>query len=108
MSIRSLYGVPERKGQVKRAAVPEIAGLFGAMFNWSNAKLLAAAMLAGGAGGWFASKLTAKGESDMDTAKKAFQNERARADIGYLRTRLQDEYAKSKATDDERTMRLLS
>ena len=99
--------MPERTGQVKRAAIPEIAGLFGTLFNWSNAKLLAAAMMTGGAAGYFASKLTAKGESDMDTARKAYQNERAMADIGYLRTRLRDEFDKSRERDTERPMRMV-
>lgn len=106
MSIRALYGIPERRGLSKKAAITEILGLGGALINWSNAKLLAAAMLFGGGAGYLASKLTAKGEADMTTARKAYQNERAMADIGYLRTRLQDEYSKMKAVQNERPMRL--
>ena len=90
----------------KQAAIPEIMGLGGTLLNWSNAKLLAVAMLTGGTIGWLASKLTAKGETDIDTARKAYQNERAMADIGYVRTRLQDEYNGSKLADEEKPMRI--
>lgn len=99
--------MPERSVFRKTAAIPEIMGLGGALFNWSNAKLLAAAMLTGGAAGYLASKLTAKGEADMDTARKAYQNERAMADIGYLRSRLADEYTKARAEETEKPMRMV-
>ena len=104
MSIRALYGMPER-GIHKRADVLQYVGQY---INWAHAKMLALAMLAGGGAGYMASKLSAKGKADIATAKKSYQNERAMADIGYLKTRLEDEYAESRQDKDApKSMRIV-
>lgn len=109
MSIRALYGMPERRGMVKRAE-GAIAGVFqvlGNLVSLGYAQLLAAAVLTGGGIGYTAAKMTAKGTADIGTARKSFQNERARADIGYLATKLKDEHMADKDLEKEKPMRMM-
>lgn len=55
--------------------------------------LLLAATAAGGVGlGWAASQATAHGKQDIDTNKKEYENERLKADLGYLSAKTKSEY----------------
>lgn len=110
MSIRALYGVPERAGIRKVAdGLTDSLKAIGAYVDWQQAKLLALATGTGWGLGWLGAQLTAKGRQDIDAARAAYHNERAQADIGKLRTKLQQEYAakKQREAEDVKPMRLL-
>ena len=53
--------------------------------------LLAAGAGIGGAGGWMAAKLNAKDKQDIDTIQKEYENERLKADLGYLSAKTNQE-----------------
>lgn len=54
--------------------------------------LLAAAAGAGVGIGYTGAKMTAHGKQDEDTAKKEYENERLKADLGYLSAKTKSEY----------------
>lgn len=58
--------------------------------------LLAAAAGAGVGIGYAGAKMTAHGKQDEDTAKKEYENERLKADLGYLSAKTKSEYQQFK------------
>lgn len=102
MSIRkTVYGMPERKnGMVKTAVIPELfpstagvvlgtlrdVGVLGSVY------LLASAAGLGSSAGWATAQLKAHGDRELDTARKSYENQRLRSDIGYLKGRIQQEF----------------
>lgn len=70
--------------------------------------LLGAAAIAGGAIGGFGAQLTAHGKQDEDTVKKEYENERLKADVGYVASRLEDEYNRSKTAVKPKAARVLN
>lgn len=82
------------KGMQKKALISpaDAAGAAGDLS--SNAAVLLIASLAGigGATGWAAAKLNAHDKQDVDTIQKEYENERLKADLGYLASKTQAEY----------------
>lgn len=70
--------------------------------------LIGAAALAGGVIGAFGAQLTAHGKQDEDTVKKEYENERLKADVGYVASRLEDEYNRSKTAVKPKAARVLN
>lgn len=64
----------------------------GDLLSGTGAYVLAAAMLGGYGLGWLGAKVTAHSEEDMETAQKAYENERLKADLGYLSAKTQQEF----------------
>lgn len=54
--------------------------------------LLAAGAGVGGAAGWLAAKMNAHDKQDIDTIQKEYENERLKADLGYLSAKTKSEY----------------
>lgn len=79
----------------KRAFFPELAKetvtATGQLLANGYAYVLGAALLGGASLGWVGSKLNAMGSQDEDTVRKGYENERLKADINYLRTKLRQE-----------------
>lgn len=59
--------------------------------------LIASSMLTGTLAGWTAAKLSVPSKQDKGTVRKAYDNERLTADLGYIKEKLRDEYNASKA-----------
>lgn len=91
---------------VKSVAGPAAAG--SAAFHNVALYLLGAAAVAGGAIGAFGAQLTAHGKQDEDTVKKEYENERLKADVGYVASRLEDEYNRSKENTKPKAARVLN
>lgn len=70
--------------------------------------VLGAAALAGGGIGAFGAHITAHGKQDEDTVKKEYENERLKADVGYVASRLQDEFNRSKDLTKPKAARVLN
>ena len=103
MSIRkTVYGIPERGtvGMAKQAggtptllpSVGDVLGIGRDAFVLGSVYLLATAAGLGTGAGWAAAQLKAHGDRELDTARKSYENQRLRADIGYLKGRIQQEY----------------
>lgn len=70
---------------------------------------LLGAAAAGGIGiGAFSAYITAHGKRDEDTVKKEYENERLKADIGYVSSRLEDEYNRAKTATKPKAARVLN
>lgn len=70
--------------------------------------LVAASLITGIGTGWLASKAAEHGKQDEDTARKGYENERLKADIGYLRGKLKQEYSQAQRKGEPpRSMRLM-
>lgn len=114
MSIRTrVYGMPER-GMGKKAAWPvllpfvgDIGKSVGDLGAMGAAYLIAAAVGVGTGAGWLGAKMTAHGARDMDTMRKSYENQRLRADIGYLKSKVQQEHDATKQQNDVRSARVL-
>lgn len=70
--------------------------------------LIGAAAIGGGVIGAFGAQLTAHGKQDEDTVKKEYENERLKADVGYVASRLEDEYNRSKTATKPKAARVLN
>lgn len=70
--------------------------------------LLGATMLAGAGAGYLAAKATAHGAQDIDLAKKEYENERLKADIGYLSSQIKTEYDNQKNKTKPRSARVIA
>jgi hypothetical protein len=102
----------------KSAEWPGVGAFFKSLFGAGSAAgdavtngalyMLGASVLAGGAIGAFGAQLTAHGKQDEDTVKKEYENERLKADVGYLASRLEDEYNRSKANTKPKAARVLN
>lgn len=73
----------------------------------AGAMLIAASLMTGVGTGWLASKLTSKGKVDMENARRGYENERLKADIGYLKGRIEQEHAAQKRKQAPKNMYLL-
>ncbi len=90
----------EWKGMTKVAIGPLAVGkqLLGAVgASTDTARFIAVGTLAaaagiGGVGGWLAAKLNAHDKQDIDTIQKEYENERLKADLGYLSAKTRSEY----------------
>ena len=82
--------------------------LLGSLAENAALYTVAAAALGGIGLGLGAAKLTAHDNKEIDTARKAFMNERLSADLGYLRSQLRNEsMAASSSQDPVKSARLL-
>ena len=103
-----------QKRMEKRAAsfLPLAGGVIsgiGNMASMASVYLIAGSILAGmGAGKLFA-KFTSKGDQDVETAQKSYENERLKGDIGYLKARVQQEFADQQRRKgaDQKSMMLI-
>lgn len=92
MNIRKQAGISD---SLARAGT-EIVNWAGDLVSTGAVYLLAAAATSGVGIGYAAAKMAAHGKQDEDTAKKEYENERLKADIGYLRARTNSEYQQFK------------
>ena len=69
--------------------------------------LLAATALTGIGIGAVGAKMTAHGDLDIDTAKKMYENERLKADLGYLSGKVKTEYEAFKNKQAPKAARVL-
>lgn len=53
--------------------------------------LIAATASVGGTGGWLWAKMNAHDKQDIDTIQKEYENERLKADLGYLSAKTKSE-----------------
>ena len=113
----NIYNV--QKAMCKQAALPlwlvnvgkSIGGLFATGSEAAHnipLYLLGAAAVAGGGIGAFGASITAHGKQDEDTVKKEYENERLKADVGYVASRLEDEYNRSKTAIKPKAARVLN
>lgn len=70
--------------------------------------LLGAAFVGGGAIGAFGAHIMAHGKQDEDTVKKEYENERLKADVGYVSSRLTDENERAKNAVKPKAARVLN
>ena len=70
--------------------------------------LLGAAASAGIGIGAFGAHITSHGKQDEDTVKKEYENERLKADVGYVASRLEDEWNRSKLAVKPKAARVLN
>lgn len=70
--------------------------------------VLGAAAAAGAGVGAFGSYITSHGKQDEDTVKKEYENERLKADVGYVASRLEDEWNRSKTATKPKAARVLN
>ena len=71
--------------------------------------LLLASALGGSTAGWLAAKATSHTDSDINLAKKEYENEQVKADIGYLSQKLNHEFNENQnANDAKKSVRLLN
>lgn len=70
--------------------------------------LLAAAAATGIGAGYLGAKITAHGKQDEATAKKEYENERLKADLGYLSTKTKSEYQKFKEKQSVKPARVIA
>lgn len=71
----------------------------------AHAALLSLSILGGIGAGYGAAKLTAKGKQDTDTAKKEYENERLKSDLGYLSSKVDSEYKEFKRRNADTNVR---
>lgn len=90
-----------------RQVVPALAAGTAALHN--SSLFLLGSVVAGGVGiGALGAHITAHGKQDEDTVKKEYENERLKADIGYVSSRLEDEYNRSKTAVKPKAARVLN
>lgn len=70
--------------------------------------LLAAAAATGIGAGYLGAKITSHGKQDEDTAKKEYENERLKADLGYLSTKTKSEYQQFKEKQAVKPARVIA
>lgn len=106
-----------QNAMVKRSSIG--AGMFGKMIlsglstssdAVTNAALylLGAAAIAGTGIGAFGAHITSHGKQDEDTVKREYENERLKSDIGYVSSRLEDEWNRSKSATKPKAARVLN
>jgi len=76
--------------------------------GWLATSLLAAAAGIGGAAGFAGAKLNAHDKQDIDTIQKEYENERLKADLGYLQAKLNNEYAQSENASKPKAARIFA
>ena len=85
-------------------------GAFGELEKWQRlavGSLILTSGIVGGAGGFLAAKATAHNTRDFDLAKKEYQNEQVKADLGYLNSKLNDEFEEGAAKSKPKSVRML-
>ena len=90
------------------AAAGGIAGGASTLAAYSGVYLMALLAGIGGLGGWGLAKMTAHGKQDEDTAKKQYENERLKADLGYLSAQTGSEYEAFKNKYQPKPARVLA
>jgi hypothetical protein len=73
-----------------------LVNTFADLVTTGGVYLLAAAAATGIGLGWAGAKMTAHGKQDEATAKKEYENERLKADLGYLSAKTKSEYQQFK------------
>lgn len=77
-------------------AATGLTNTFSELISSGAVYLLAAAAATGVGLGYAGAKMTAHGKQDADTAKKEYENERLKADLGYLSAKTKSEYQQFK------------
>ena len=86
-------------------AAASLLGL-GDVLKGSAVWLLAAAAGVGGTAGWVGAKLNAHDKQDIDTVQKEYENERLKADLGYVSAKARSEYEQLKNKQAPKAMRM--
>ena len=88
--------------------VGEGVSLLGNLGTAAAVYLLAAAAATGVGAGYTAATMTAHGKQDIDTVKKEYQNDRLKADLGYLSGKVKSEYQQFKDRQAPKPARVLA
>lgn len=94
-------------GSIIAGIVPETMQAITAIGTTGAVYLLAAAAMGGIGLGYAAANITAHGKQDIDTAKKEYENERLKADLGYMKGKLNSEYQAFKNQQTPKPARVL-
>ena len=100
---------PEFKGLKKQAILITDAAGAVSDFGSSALVLLIAGLGSVGAGaGWGAAKLNAHDKQDIDTIQKEYENERLKADLGYVSAKTKQEYDAFKRKQPPKAARVIA
>ena len=86
----------------------ELPNIFMETLQNGSVLLLAGAGLLGGGIGYTAAKLTAHGKQDLKTVKKEYENERLKADLGYLSAKTRSEYEQFQNQNKPQSARVIN
>ena len=92
----------DKKAITLFSAIPAVFDAGG----WFAAALLAAAGGVGGSAGWIAAKLNAHDKQDIGTIQKEYENERLKADMGYLATKSKQELEDKRNKNPQKAIRM--
>ena len=101
----------EFKGMEKKALLELVPIGFKAMFQagTGSAILLIAGLSGIGASvGWGAAKMNAKDKQDIGTIQKEYENERLKADLGYVSSKMKSEYDAFKRKQPPKAARVIA
>lgn len=102
----------EFKGMDKQAnpfaLIPAGIKAFGDMATGSALLLIASLAGIGGASGWGAAKLNAHDKQDIGTIQKEYENERLKADLGYVSSKMKSEYDAFKRKQPPKAARVIA
>ena len=108
MSIEAIkekvYGI--KKKAFVTQAVGDAANAAVGIGTTGSVYLLALAATAGLGVGYVGAKMSAHGKQDIDTVKKEYENERLKADLGYLKGKTESEYEAFKRAKDPKAARV--
>jgi len=99
---KHVYGIQKEgtSGALATAATSIVSG--------TGLYLMALLATSGIGAGWVGAKMTAKGDQDIDTVKKEYENERLKADLGYLKAKTESEYDAFKRQEDPKAARVIA
>lgn len=98
---KHVYGIQKEGGGALATAATNIA-------SGTSLYLMALLATSGIVTGWVGAKMTAKGDQDINTVKKEYENERLKADLGYLKTKTESEYDAFKRQEDPKAARVIA
>lgn len=115
MNIDSIYSYAQQRQMHKEALLRELTDSLltgiktvGDMGAMGATYLIAATLLTGTGAGWLGAKTFSHGDSDIETVKKSYENERLKSDIGYVRGKLQQELDYNKRQEAPKAARIFN
>ena len=113
--LKSMYGMDKQAGIPLASVASGAAHILGGTASdivEASTRLLMLGLIGGaalgGGIGWGAAKLTSKSAEDIDLAKKEYQNERLKSDIGYLSGQLRQERDNMLSRQDPKAARVVA
>ena len=100
----------EFKGMHKQAliSIADAAGAAGDLSSNALVLLIAGLGSVGAGAGWAAAKLNAHDKQDIDTIQKEYENERLKADLGYVSAKTEQEYDALKRKQPPKAARVIA